>query len=163
MRERGTEHRQGRGRERRRHRIQSRLQALSCQHRARHGAWTHKLWDHDLSQSWTLNRLTHPGAPDFWNFYFLIFFFFLHFIYFWEREREKAKAREGQRERERDRHRIQWQAPGSELPVSTEPNTGLEPMNRKIMTWAEVGRLTNWATQMPLELFLIDKFKKFWL
>ena len=30
--------------------------------------------------------------------------------------------------------------------VSTEPDTGLELMNREIMTWAEVGRLTDWAT-----------------
>ena len=33
-----TEHEWGRGRERGRHRIQSRLQALSCQHRARRWA-----------------------------------------------------------------------------------------------------------------------------
>ncbi|XP_053062180.1 ubiquitin carboxyl-terminal hydrolase 30 isoform X3 [Acinonyx jubatus] len=50
----------GRGRERGRHRIRSRLQALSCQHRARHGAQTHKPQDHDLSQSRTPNRLNHP-------------------------------------------------------------------------------------------------------
>ena len=41
----------------------SRLQDLSCQHRARHGAWTHKQWDHNPSRSWTLNRLSHPGTP----------------------------------------------------------------------------------------------------
>ena len=46
-----------------RHRIWSRLHALSCQHRAWRGAWTHRLWDHDLSRSWMLNRLSHPGAP----------------------------------------------------------------------------------------------------
>ena len=57
------EHKQGRGRERGRHRIRSRLQALSCQHRARRGARTHRPWDHDLSRSRTLNRLSHPGAP----------------------------------------------------------------------------------------------------
>ena len=34
----------------------------SCQHRARHGARSHKPWDHDLSWSQTLNRLSHPGA-----------------------------------------------------------------------------------------------------
>ena len=62
LRQRETEDEQGRGRERRRHRSQSRLQALSCQHRARHGAQTHKLRDHDLSQSWTLNPLSHPGT-----------------------------------------------------------------------------------------------------
>ena len=27
------------------------------------GAWTHKPWDHDLSQSQMLNPLSHPGAP----------------------------------------------------------------------------------------------------
>ena len=37
------EHRLGRGRERGRHRIRSRLQAPSCQHRARRGARTHEL------------------------------------------------------------------------------------------------------------------------
>ena len=62
-RERETECEQGRGRERGRHRIQSRHQALSCQHRARCRAWTHEPGDHDLRWSWTVNRLSHPGAP----------------------------------------------------------------------------------------------------
>ena len=51
LRETETEHEWGRGRERERHRIRSRLQAPSCQHRAR----THKLRDHDLSRSRLLN------------------------------------------------------------------------------------------------------------
>ena len=51
-----------------RHRIWNRLQALSCQHRARRGAQTHGPWDHDLSQSWLLNWLSHPGAPSFSTF-----------------------------------------------------------------------------------------------
>ena len=39
---------------------------------------------------------------------------------------------------------------GSKLwAVSTEPDAGLEPMNREMVTWAEVGRLTDWATQAP--------------
>ena len=58
-----TEHEHGRGRETRRHGIWSRLQALSCQHRARRGAWTHQLWDRDLSRSRAPNWLSHPGAP----------------------------------------------------------------------------------------------------
>ena len=33
--------------------------------------------------------------------------------------------------------------------VSTEPDVGLELTNREIMTWAEVGRSTNWAIQAP--------------
>ena len=51
-------------RERGRHRTPSRLQALSYQHKARCGAWTHKPWDHDLSRSQTLNQLT-TQAPQF--------------------------------------------------------------------------------------------------
>ena len=50
-----TECEQGRGRERGRHRIQSGLWAPSCQHRARRGARTHRLRDHERSQSRTLN------------------------------------------------------------------------------------------------------------
>ena len=53
----------GGGSERGKHRIWNRLQALSCQHRARRRAQTHELRDHDLSRSQPLNRLSHPGAP----------------------------------------------------------------------------------------------------
>ena len=35
--------------------------------------------------------------------------------------------------------------------VSTEPDTGPELMSCEIMTWAEVGRPTDWATQAPLK------------
>ena len=63
LREKETEHEWERSRERGRHRIWRRLQALSCQHRAWCRAWTHKLWDHDLSRSQTHHRLSHPGAP----------------------------------------------------------------------------------------------------
>ena len=53
----------GRVTERGGHRIQSRLQAPSCQPRAQCGAQTHGLPDHDLSRSRTLSRLSHPGDP----------------------------------------------------------------------------------------------------
>ena len=33
--------------------------------------------------------------------------------------------------------------------VSTEPDMEFEPMNHEIMTWTEVGRSTDWATQVP--------------
>ena len=65
LRERGREMecKWGRGRETGRHRIRSRLQALSCQDRVQCRAWTHEPRDHDLSWSRTLNCLSHPGAP----------------------------------------------------------------------------------------------------
>ena len=72
----------------------------------------------------------------------IIFFFML--IYFWERQsmsRRRAE-REGDTESE----------PGSRLwvvSISSEPDTGLKPMNHEMMTWAEVRRLTDWATQVP--------------
>ena len=64
----------GGGSEGGRHRIRNRLEAPSCQHRARtepaqsphrarRGAQTHRPRDHDLSRSRPLNRLSHPGAP----------------------------------------------------------------------------------------------------
>ena len=62
-RERQTQSEQGRGRERGRHRIRSGLQGLSYQHRVQHRAPTHQPWDYDLSQSWMLKRMSHPGAP----------------------------------------------------------------------------------------------------
>ena len=33
--------------------------------------------------------------------------------------------------------------------VSAEPDAGLGPINREIMTWAEVSRLTTWAPKRP--------------
>ena len=38
--------------------------------------------------------------------------------------------------------------------VGTEPNAGLEPTDHEIVTWAEVRRSTDWATQAPLCRFL---------
>ena len=64
LRQRETEHERGRVRERGRHRLWSRLQHPSCQHGVWCGAQTHKPWYHDLSWSWSLNRLSHPGAPE---------------------------------------------------------------------------------------------------
>ena len=60
------------------------------------------------------------------------------FIYFWERK--GGAEREGDTESQED-SRL-WA-------VSTEPNTGLEPMNCEIMTWADVRCSTDWATQAP--------------
>ena len=70
------------------------------------------------------------------------FFFFLMFIYFWDRERQSMN--EGGSEREGDTE----SEAGSRLwAISPEPNAGLELMDCEIMTWAEVSRLTDWATQ----------------
>ena len=35
--------------------------------------------------------------------------------------------------------------------ISPEPDAGLELKDHEIMTWAEVGHLTDWATQAPLK------------
>ena len=64
------------------------------------------------------------------------------FIYF--RDRKSTSKGEGQRELE-----TESEACSRLWAVSTEPDTGLEPINREIMTWAEVEHLTNWATQVP--------------
>ena len=41
--------------------------------------------------------------------------------------------------------------------VSTEPDAGLELTDREIMTWAKVGRLTDWTTQAPLTVFILNE------
>ena len=130
----------GRGRERGRHRIWSRLQVLRCQHGARLGARTHKPGDHDLSRLKRLNRLSHPGLPEKSRFRFhcsfkwdCLFYFFLlwsllghswnsrklalckihkDFVISFSFERDWVWAGEGQRERETQELK---QAPGSEL------------------------------------------------
>ena len=55
----------GEGKETGRHRIWSKLKALRCQHRARHGAWTHKPWPELKSM---LNQLSYPGSLRVWDF-----------------------------------------------------------------------------------------------
>ena len=79
------------------------------------------------------------------------------FIHFWERETEheweRGREREGDTESEA----------GSRLwAVSTEPNVGLKPMNLKIMTWAKVRCLTNWATQAPLNVYFWQSTSMSW-
>ena len=63
-----------------------------------------------------------------------------------ETERDRAWTGEGQRERGGDTE----SEAGSRLQaVSTESDTGIKPMSCEIMTWAKVGRLVDWATQVP--------------
>ena len=67
-------------------------------------------------------------------------------IYFWDRERQSMNG--GGAEREGDTE----SEAGSRLwAISPEPYTGLELTDREIVTWAEVGHSTDWATQAPLE------------
>ena len=77
----------------------------------------------------------------------LLFFFFYVYL-FWERERkrERKSTRWGGTEREGD---TESEAGSRRRAVSTEPVVRLEPTNCEIMTWAEVGRSTDWATQAP--------------
>ena len=60
-------------------------------------------------------------------------------------ERDRVQAEEGQTEGDTE------SKSGFRLwAVSTEPDVGLKLMNHKIMTWAEVRCLTDWATQAAL-------------
>ena len=121
--QRETEHERGRGRERGRHRIGNRLQALSHQPRAQRGARTPGSRDRDPGWSQTLNWLSHLGVP---------------IYYFCKRERQSMSRGGTEREGDTDCKT------GSRLrAVSTEPDVGLKLMNCEIMTWAEVGRLTD--------------------
>ena len=76
---------------------------------------------------------------------FIILKFFKYL--FFERERERAHASGGGAEKEGD---TESEAVSRLWAVSTEPKVGLELKKCKIMTWAEVGHLTDWTTQGPL-------------
>ena len=74
--------------------------------------------------------------------HFIFFFIFLTFIYI---SRDSVSG--GGAEREGDTESVE----GSRLWTdSTEPDAGLKLTDREIMSWAEVRRLTDWATQVPL-------------
>ena len=72
-------------------------------------------------------------------------FLFFSFLFFSLAERDRAWTWEGPWIGET---RNSKQAPGSELSARS-PDVGLELLNWEIMTWAEVGRLTDWATHVP--------------
>ena len=67
------------------------------------------------------------------------------FIYFWEKERDRQTEHEWGRGRERAGFRLHA--------ASTEPNVGLKLTDCE-MTWAEVGCLTDWATQAFQHIFV---------
>ena len=77
------------------------------------------------------------------------------FIYFWDRERQSMNG--GGAEREGD---TELEAGSRLWAISPEPDAGLT--DHEIMTWAEVGPLTNWATQAP-QLSLTFNFTVLWL
>ena len=74
------------------------------------------------------------------------FFNFLNVYLFFEREREHEQGRSRERKTESEAGSRLWV-------VSTEPDAGLELTNCKIMTWADVGCLTDWAIQVPPDYF----------
>ena len=77
------------------------------------------------------------------------------FIYFWERE-SGTEVWVGESQKEGDTE----SEVGSTLwAIRTEPDMGLEFMDLEIMTWAEVGRPTDWATQVPhVSWFSLEEF-----
>ena len=72
------------------------------------------------------------------------------FIYFWDRERQNMSR--GGAEREGD---TESKAGSGLRAVSTEPDAGLELTDCEIITWAEVWRSTDWATQAPQDSVFI--------
>ena len=75
------------------------------------------------------------------------------FIYSWEREKERKGERRRQsmsREGAESEGDTESKAGSRLWAVSTEPDLGLKLTNSEIMTRAEVGRLTDRATHVPL-------------
>ena len=74
-----------------------------------------------------------------------------------ERERERERMGEGRSEREIDI------IPSRLCTVRAEPNVGLRPTKREIMTWAEINQLTSWTLNQlsfpgtPIKLLFYKK------
>ena len=84
------------------------------------------------------------------NFYFFIKMFFNVNFFIFERQSTSVCVG-GNRERQTDRQTDTKSEAGSRRwALSTEPDMGLRPTGCRLMTWAEVSCLTNWATQAPL-------------
>ena len=95
-------------------------------------------------QSWKMQNISERN----WRFILFIYLFLKLFLNVCLFLRERQRQRASWAEREED---TESKAASRLWAVSTEPNAGLELMNGKIMTWAKVRRLTNWATQVPRE------------
>ena len=67
---------------------------------------------------------------------------FFYFIFETEREHEQRRGREREGDTESEAGSRLWA-------ISTEPDAGLELTDCEIMTWTEVVRSTDWATQVP--------------
>ena len=76
----------------------------------------------------------------------IFFLFFLMLIYFWERGKVRGRECTSGEGTKRGRHRI-WSRLQS-LSCQHRARRGTLT-NYEIMTWAKVGRLTDWATQVP--------------
>ena len=67
-----------------------------------------------------------------------------------ERERGRASVRAGEGQGERGQG-----IPSRLCTDSCEPDVGLKPTNRQIMTWAEVESSVDWPTQVPPSFSLL--------
>ena len=76
-------------------------------------------------------------------------------LFLTERQRQSVRGREAERQRqsvrgrEAERGDTESEAGSRFWAVSPELDAELKPTNHEIMTWAKVGRLTNWTTQVP--------------
>ena len=115
---------------------------------ARLGARCHELWDHDLSWNQELAQPTELAtqAPLETSFYLFIF----------ERERERVWVGGGVGgEAERGRHRIQSRLQAQSCLSTQSLMWGSNPRT-EIMTWSEVRRISDPATQGAPETFKLE-------
>ena len=99
-----------------------------------------------------------PPSSRFLQFILFLKFFLKFVFYFWDRERQSMNG--GGAERDGDTE----SEAGSRLwAISKEPDAGLKLTDREIVTWAEVGRLTDWATQAPPKLPIFKVYNMMYL
>ena len=119
-------------------------------------------FEHAPHSWWPELDHTYQGSymPSIKIFYLFFKFLKMFFIYFWDRERQRERERERRRVREGD---TESETSSRLWAVSTEPDAGLEPVNHEIMSWAQVGLLTDRDAQAPPTYYIFTLCQSFTL
>ena len=90
------------------------------------------------------------GVCNYLSFMILYSFYILKYLFIFERERESKQASEHESRVGAQREGDRGSKLGSVLTAESHCDAGLKLTNHEIRTWAELGCLTDWATQAPL-------------
>ena len=108
----------------------------------RKGKILRQIW-REIKESWEREKACTGGQG---QYILSILFSFFKFLYvnFWEKERQNVSGRGAERGRHRLRSRLQA--------LSCQHRAWHRAWSHKLMTWAEVAHVADWATQAPFSV-----------